>query len=306
MPDFKITKEWVELFEGYEIPVITLQGSEGPTVGITALIHGNEINGMGIIQNLTKKINLSKLRGKIVMLPLINTKGFFERVRFLDGTDINHFFPGKKKGLIHDQICYNLWNKYVKDFNYLIDLHTVDTGRSNSFYVKADLNHELSRKMSVLLDPTLIQHSVPSNYTLRGICNSNNIPAITVEAGNADSFQKNIIRKTTTGIIDLMSYFNIYDAKSHKSEKYPVFCKNSVRISTKKKGLLEIFCGVETFVTKGEKIAVVRDIFGEILEEFFMPFDGFVIGKMDTVVCNEGDQILHVGEGHVKKEWLTL
>ena len=38
----------------------------GPTVGIAAAIHGNELNGIPVIQRLFREIDVKQLRGTLV------------------------------------------------------------------------------------------------------------------------------------------------------------------------------------------------------------------------------------------------
>ncbi|MGB5499936.1 MAG: succinylglutamate desuccinylase/aspartoacylase family protein, partial [Maribacter sp.] len=73
-----IQKFWLQLgSDGHNkpisIPILVAKGNEaGPVLGLTAAIHGNELNGIAIIQNTFQKLDASKLKGIIIGVPGIN------------------------------------------------------------------------------------------------------------------------------------------------------------------------------------------------------------------------------------------
>ena len=48
-------------------------------------------------------------------------------------------------------------------------------------------------------------------------------------------------------------------------------------------------------VTKGQAIGVLRDSFGDIIEEYIAPEAGIVIGKSTNPVNISGGRIIHLG-----------
>lgn len=47
----------------------------GPVVGITAAVHGNELNGIPLIHRLFHEIDCGTLCGTLVAIPVVNTLG---------------------------------------------------------------------------------------------------------------------------------------------------------------------------------------------------------------------------------------
>ena len=83
-----------------KIPIIVERAKlPGPTVLLSAGLHGDEINGIEIVRQLiVKKINKPKT-GTIICIPIINVFGFVNQTReFPDGRDLNRVFPGSKNG----------------------------------------------------------------------------------------------------------------------------------------------------------------------------------------------------------------
>ena len=55
------------------IPVEVLRGSKpGPTIFISAAIHGDEINGVEVVRRLSKKLNYKNISGTVFLIPVVN------------------------------------------------------------------------------------------------------------------------------------------------------------------------------------------------------------------------------------------
>lgn len=301
-PKGTITRYWLKIVKDgmgvpIHVPIIVAKGEkEGKTVGLTAAVHGNELNGIPVIQRLFKEIDVKQLRGTIVGVPIINVPSFLRKKRrFLDGTDLNHIMPGSPNGTVSQVYAWRIVNKIVKHFDYLLDLHTASNGRVNSYYIRADMSDEVVQKMALLQNAQIIVHNPPSDGTLRGTAGEMKIPAITLEVGNPNLFQKGMIRDGLTGIHNLLGYFKITDSKVEEHSNNTVICKKSYWVYTDTGGLLTVYPNVTDVVKKGEIIATIRDVFGDIIKEYKAPEDGIVIGKSVSPVNQAGGRILHLG-----------
>jgi predicted deacylase len=111
-----------------------------PVVGVTAAVHGNELNGVPCIHRVASQIDVTKLKGTVVAVPCVNVIGYLKFQReYADGRDLNRHFPGKEDGFASQVYCFHLMHKILSQFNYMIDLHTASFGRVNSYYVRADM-----------------------------------------------------------------------------------------------------------------------------------------------------------------------
>ncbi len=301
-PKGTISRYWLEIVKDgmglpIRIPVIIAKGkTKGKTVGLTAAVHGNELNGIPVIQRLFNEIDVKQLRGTIVGIPILNVPSFLRKKRrFLDGTDLNHIMPGKPEGTVSQVYAYRIINKIIKHFDYLVDLHTASNGRINSYYIRADMSDEVVRKMALLQNAQIIVHNPPSDGTLRGTADELDIPAITLEVGNPNLFQKGMIRDGLTGIHNLLGHFKITDSEVEELSTETIICKKSYWVYTDTGGLLTVHPEVTQIVKKGEKIATLRNVFGDIIKEYTAPEYGVVIGKSVSPVNQAGGRILHLG-----------
>ncbi len=298
----RITCLWIKVVgDGFgqpiNVPVMVAKGKQrGPVLGVTAAVHGNELNGLPTIHRLIEKIEVKKLCGAVVAIPILNVPGYFNQTRhFNDGTDLNRIMPGKRGGDNAEIYAYRVMDRIIQHVEYLIDLHTASFGRMNSLYVRANLDNKETRTMARLQNPQIIVHNVGGDKTLRGAAAKKGIPAITIEIGGPQRFQKKLIASSTTGILNVMSHLKMLPKKEKIFKHQPIWCKKSYWIYTSQGGVLEIFPDVATLIKKGEHIARVKNIFGDLVEDYFAPEDGVVIGKSTNPQNQTGARILHLG-----------
>jgi hypothetical protein len=301
-PKQSIRQYWLRIIsdglgQPISIPVIVARGkSDFPILGITAALHGNELNGIPVIQRLFREIDVTELNGVIIGIPIVNIPSYIRKQRrFNDGVDLNHIMPGREDGSISQVYAFRLVDRIIKHFDYLLDLHTASQGRINSYYIRADMKHPVTRKMTLMQNAQIIVHNPPSDGTLRGAAEEMNIPAITLEVGNPNTFQKTMIKSGVEGIHNVLSYLEMTDDEIVEPETPPIICKRSYWIYTQKGGLLTVHSKLLEQLKKGDLIATNRDVFGNVIEEYHAPEDGIVIGKSVAPVNQSGGRILHLG-----------
>lgn len=74
-----------------------------------------------------------------------------------------------------------------------------------------------------------------------------------------------------------------------------IICNSSYWENSTKGGILEIKTKLTTMVEEGEIVAIVYDVFGDIIEEIKAQSRGIVIGMRTKPCCNAGDRIVHLG-----------
>ncbi|MEM7659210.1 MAG: succinylglutamate desuccinylase/aspartoacylase family protein [Bacteroidota bacterium] len=279
------------------VPVMVAKGKqEGPILGVTAAIHGNELNGVPAIQRVFRDLDLHELRGTLVGVPIVNVPGYLlNQRRFNDDNDLNRLMPGSPTGNMSEVYAYRIIKKIVRHVEYLIDLHTASFGRINSYYIRSDMSDPMTARMAHLQNPEIIVDNPPHDGTQRGAVADLGIPAITVEAGNPHTFQKGMIRSAITGIENVMRELKMLDSPIVESDEAPVLCARSYWLYTSAGGVLEVLPSITQQVAKGEKVAIVRNVFGDLIREYEAPEAGIVIGKSVNPIAQTGARILHLG-----------
>ncbi len=309
LPPNQIKKYWLKMTNNgiaqpIVIPIIIAKGnSSSPVLGLTAAIHGNELNGIPIIQQLIDGIDIKALNGTILAIPGLNSISIpLHQRRFIDNEDINRSFPGKTSGNRSQQFAWQINQKILPKINFLVDMHTASFGRINTLYVRADIKKPQILKMALLQDADIILNSKgPSSgdvnensRTLRAEAMLKGIPTITVEYGNPQVYQSDFIERGKRGIENIMRWLKMTASPIPNHEK-AILCSSSFWIYTKNGGYLDVFPELNQNVKAGDLIATLRNPFGDVLEEYYAPQDGIVIGKSTNPINMTGGRILHLG-----------
>lgn len=316
LPSGQITRLLVDLVHdgmgrAIQIPVIVVKGRRpGPIFGVTAALHGNELNGIPVVHRLVASTEPDTLRGALVVVPVLNVPGLLKHVReYDDGIDLNHIFPGREHGNESHVYAARLVGRLIERFDYLADLHTASFGRINCLYVRADLDDPTTAKMALLQRPSIVLHNPPMDHTLRGWVSSQGSPAITVEIGNPHVFQPKQVKRTLQGLRAVLSQVKMLPRRPLTPGPAPVLCDHSRWLYTDTGGLLQVLPELREMVQEGQVIARQVDVFGDQVREYVAPHDGIVIGKSVEPVSATGARILHLGhvaEPHRFTELETL
>src|SRR5215467_4838108 len=101
----------------YQWPYFAVVGREpGLKFLLTAGIHAAEYTGTLAALRLAKHLDPNSVKGTIVIIPLLNRPGFFERSVYVnpeDGENLNRAFPGKPDGKWSERFAYHLLNDVV-------------------------------------------------------------------------------------------------------------------------------------------------------------------------------------------------
>lgn len=287
------------LGEDITIPVVVARGRRpGPVFGVTAALHGNELNGIPVIHRLLGQLDVGKLRGTVVGVLCTNVPGLHRHQReFVDGTDLNRIFPGRPDGNVAEVYAHRIMERIVSQFDWLVDLHTASFGRVNSLYVRADMTDERCARMAYLQRPQIIVHNAPSDSTLRGAAMDLDIPSITVEVGDPQRFQGKYIQSAVVGLRSILVHAELLAPRHGRAApgKPPVVCAQSRWLYTDRGGLLDVIPEVTDRVVKDQVVGRLRNAFGDLIREYRAPWDGVVVGKSTNPVGQTGSRVLHLG-----------
>ena len=96
-----------------EIPLTIINGAfDGPTLLVTAGIHGGEYPGIAAAMELGRSLDPQEIHGSLIMLHPVNIQGFWARREFIvpeDGKNLNRVFPGNPDGTLSERLCHNKW-----------------------------------------------------------------------------------------------------------------------------------------------------------------------------------------------------
>ncbi|MGB1908193.1 MAG: succinylglutamate desuccinylase/aspartoacylase family protein, partial [Spongiibacter sp.] len=238
---------------------------DGPTLFVSAAIHGDEINGVEIVRRLLQHRALRSLRGTLVAIPIVNVHGFLNNSRYLpDGRDLNRSFPGSPKSSLAGRVAHSFFNNVVAQCEYGIDLHTGARHRGNLPQIRADLQDERTREMAEAFGAPVLLHAKTRDGSLREVASDQNIPILLYEAGEALRFDEVAIRVGVSGIINVMRQIGMLPpSRVKKPRRQPMVTDQSYWVRARVSGVLRALVPLGAFVKKGAILAVVSDPIGD-------------------------------------------
>jgi predicted deacylase len=260
-----------------ETPVYVIRGTKpGPTLCLTAAVHGDELNGVEIIRKLVSDIAPKKLKGTVIGVPIVNLLGFTRGTRYLpDRRDLNRYFPGNPEGSSASRIAFSFFEDIVRHCDLLIDLHTGSLTRTNMPQVRANLQIPEVLEFTTMFGSTAVLHSRKLRGNLRSAATNYGIPAVALELGEPGSLQMEHVDEGVEIIETVLSGLDMTRRLWKGGESQPVFYSSRwVRVNTG--GLL--ISGVKV----GERIR-----------------EGAVLGSMVNPITNESFDVVSPHSGRV-------
>jgi uncharacterized protein len=287
-----------ELFEGVPVstPVLVVNGvTPGPTLCLTAAVHGDELNGIEIVRRVMYDITPDRLAGAIIGVPIVNVQGFRRGSRYLpDRRDLNRYFPGNPRGSAAARIANSFFEHVVSHCDALIDLHTGSFERANLPQIRADLRDPDVVTLTQGFGSTVILHSTPGVGTLRHAATEAGIPTVTLEAGGPLELELNEVMHGVKGVETLISSLGMVKRMRLWGTPEPVYYRSSwVRAGSG--GILLANVSLGSTVRQGDLLGTITDPMSNAQTELRSPYAGRIIGMARNQVVMPGFAAFHVG-----------
>ena len=281
-----------------QLPVRVIRGKkDGPVVFISAAIHGDELNGIEIIRRFRKLNILKKLKGTVILIPIVNVYGIMTLSRYLpDRRDLNRSFPGSSKGSLAGRVAKTFFDEIVKKCDLGIDLHTAAMHKSNLPQVRTNTNNEYTFRLAKAFGAPVVLHSELRDGSLRAAAQDEGVPILLYEAGEALRFDETSIRIGVHGLVNVLRENGMLPKVIKKIKKLPVITKSSKWIRASESGMLRTIKALGDTVEADEIIAYIDEPLGDEIFEIRSPFDGIIIGKSEIPLVQEGDAVFHIAK----------
>ena len=279
------------------MPIYIRRGKRaGPTLFVSAAIHGDELNGIEIISRLIKSKYMDKIRGTLIAVPVVNGYGVLNQSRYLpDRRDLNRSFPGSKRGSLAGRVADRFLTEVVAKADYGIDLHTGSLHRSNLPQIRANLDDQETLEMARAFGVPVILNSNLRDGSLRECANDVGAKVILYEAGEALRFDELSIRAGVKGIVQVMRYLGMLPkSRSKKVLSEPWTARSSSWVRATDSGFTTHIKQLGDLVESGDVLAQIKDPYGDVLDEVVCRSGGIIIGKQNIPLVQEGDAMYHI------------
>lgn len=269
---------------------------DGPTMFVSAAIHGDEVIGVEIVRRLLAHPALRRLRGTLLVVPIVNTYGFLSHSRYMpDRRDLNRSFPGSVTGSLASRLAHLFMTEVVGRASIGIDLHSAAIHRTNLPQIRISAGGAGTMLLAQVFGTPVILTSPERLGSLRREGRARGVEVLLYEAGEGLRFDETAVRTGVTGILRVMRHVGMIGGVE-KARPVPVLCSSSQWLRAPAGGLLRTFRGDGDRVVAGDLLAVISDPFGQQEIALKALWPGIVVGRAILPVVNEGDAIYHIGK----------
>jgi uncharacterized protein len=280
------------------MPVRVVRGKKpGPTLFVSAAIHGDELNGVEIIRRLLLMQSLRRMHGTLLAVPVVNVFGFIGHSRYLpDRRDLNRSFPGSGEGSLAARLAELFLKEVVSNSTHGIDLHTGALHRSNLPQVRVSLSSPGVEPLAMAFGAPVVLDTAVRDGSLRAAVSERGVPVLVYEGGEALRFDEVAIRAGLRGVMAVMHALDMLPTMRAKPRKRvpPLISRSSLWVRAPESGVLRTRQGLGTFVEEGDTLGIIGDPFGDREVPVRAPVSGLVVGRLHLPLVNEGDALFHV------------
>jgi uncharacterized protein len=294
---------------GTAIPVVVVNGAKpGPVLALVAGAHGTEYASVIALEKVIAKLEPAQLTGTVVILPLVNTASFEQKVPHLnpvDGKNMNRFYPGKADGTQTERASFVITKEVVDRCTYLIDFHGGDLDESLRPYAywgptgRAEQDR-ISKNMVLAfgLNHIIIWRERPTDPEatryLDNTASAHGKPSIVVEAGYAGTTEMEDVELLVTGTISTMRALNMLEGEPLFMEN-PVWMDKTVDMTSPQPGMFYPLVVRRSYVEVNMKIGYVTDYFGRTIFTARAPVAGIILHICAVPSMKQGDSIASIG-----------
>ena len=283
------------------IPIVIANGAQdGPTLLVTAGIHGGEYPSIEAAIRFGRELDATQLSGAVIVMSPVSLNAFHARQAFLvpeDGKNLNRVFPGKATGTIAERMAYTIASEVVPHIQTWVDMHGGDIPEALipfGGYIISDDETLNSRNRTLaaafgleyLLHPSNLPGTTISAATALGI------PGILVEAGHLGILDEDNTLVLLEGCRNVAKCMGILSGQ-FKSVELKEFM-NWPWVRAAHTGCWYPQVKIGDTVTEGQVVGIVKDYFGEVLAEYTAPASGLVLLVCAAMSINNNDPLIGI------------
>ncbi|MDQ8201908.1 succinylglutamate desuccinylase/aspartoacylase family protein [Pelagicoccus sp. SDUM812003] len=277
------------------MPVRVIRAKKpGPRVFVTAAIHGDEINGTGIIHDFLFGDTCEIEKGALILVPVVNVLGFENNQRYLpDRRDLNRSFPGAPRGSMASRIAHTLMSEITANCDFGIDLHSAAFQRTNFPNVRADLANLEIRKLARAFGCALVIDGKGPLGSFRRECARAGCPTIILEAGEPWKIEPSVLQIGVQGIRNVLIHLGMLAGKV-TPPPYQAIIRKTQWVRATVGGILKFHISPGEFVTENQPIATNYSILGMEQNIITSPTNGIAIGMATMPAVKPGEPVCHI------------
>lgn len=287
------------------VPVMVAKGAKpGKRILFVAGNHGDELNPIAAVQATFATLDPAQMSGTAIALIGPSRRGVENisrtwTINVLGGEQVNpnRSWPGREDGNTVERHSWLITNKLILgNVDIGIDHHTGGTGIDFARFVFAYANDPESLKLGELFPVDQIMEDPGLPGTLEYALVQAGIPAITTELGGSRSFVDDMVQLGVDGNANVLAYYGVVPGPVGKTASdMNAFVGNDLEtINAVTGGFVTLLVELNDPVVEGQKIAVQRDGFGDVVHEYVSPAAGVIAIVGTDAATDRGTEIATV------------
>ncbi len=289
-----------------QIPLLHATGSvRSPVLVVTAAVHGNEWEGIRVILRVFQRLDPRHLQGTVVMVPVTHMPAFKANSRTspVDGLNLARECPGNPDGTLTQRIADVLCRQLILQSDFYIDLHS--GGPDMDMPTLVGYVHDESpggRKSLAAAKafgaPVIWGHPppVPPGRTI-SVAHAAGIPSLYTETAGGGRAGPAAIECYAQGVTNVMSWLEMRSGAEECPETALHLWGDGnldFLISAPCAGLFESEATLLEEIGKGQRVGVIRDVWGQELCTVQSNRDGILVLLRNTPAVRAGAGVAFV------------
>jgi len=288
------------------VSVIVAKGTKpGKRITLTSGVHGDEMSSVHTVQTVMGQLNAAEMSGT-VMAVLDIARPAMESMqrrwpssgRGFELTDMNREWPGNENGFSAVSRQAGLvFNRLLKpNTDLAIDFHTGTTGLDAAAFHIGDMRIPDVKTMMMLYPVPAIWDNPVYPGVLHNAYIDAGIPAFTPEVGAARRLDLDMIPIFVEGTMNVFKHYGVVPGAIGRTavDANVYIGKSAVPVLTTHGGFIELLVKLNAKVTPGQKVAIQRNAFGEVVAEYSSPVNGLIGGLRSDATSEPGNVLLFI------------
>jgi uncharacterized protein len=300
--------------QSWHVSVIVVKGARpGKRVALISGVHGDEISSVHTVQNVMNQLDPADMSGTVLAVLDVSRpalEGMQRRWpgsgRGIDLIDMNREWPGNENGASapsrHAGILFNRLLKPNADV--ALDFHTGTTGTDITAFHLARMDIPEVKAMAELYPIDQIFDNAGYPGLLSNALLEVGIPSFTPEIGNSRILDFDKIALFVEGTMNVLKHHGVIAGPMGRTGKdSDIFIGNSMfPVLATHGGFVELLVKLNEKVKAGQKVAVQRNTFGEIVAEYTSSVDGEVGALRSDATSEPGNGLVFIIFNHTPSE----
>jgi predicted deacylase len=301
-------------FQGVQMPtgqhwyvsVIVAKGVRpGKRAVLVSGVHGDEMSSVHMVHTVMDQLNPAEMSGTVMAVTDVSrpaleamTRRWPDSGRGADLIDMNREWPGNEDGATatsrHAGLLFNRLLRPNADI--AIDFHTGTTGFDVTAFNIGDRTLPEVRAMLELYPVPQIWDNAAYPGVLHNAFVDVGIPCFTPELGRARVLDFEIISMFAEGTMNVLKHYGIVAGPMGRTGKdLDVFIGNSAfPILAIEGGFVEHLVKLNDKIEAGQKVAIQRNSFGEVVAEYSSSVSGEVTGLRSDATSEPGNPLAFI------------